>query len=117
MILKQWRGIYKRGKSTMPFVALAGLAGYGFLAWEQAGRGLGWKASVAGGVLTAAIVPFTLLFMKGTNGRLMEGANTGTKAMTSSEVKYLLTKWNTLNLVRSALPLAGTLVGLWGLLG
>lgn len=58
-----------------------------------------------------AIVPFTLVFMKNTNNKLLEYAARAKKdelSVTETEdVDALLRNWTSLNRVRGLLPLAG----------
>ena len=70
------------------------------------------------------IAPFTALVMSGTNERLIalsegKGAGVGGKEkedVQGREVRGLLEGWGRLNAVRSLLPLAGGLVGVFAAL-
>jgi len=75
-------------------------------------------------ILTMGIAPFTVLVMSGTNERLIglsEGKGDGVRGkekedVQGREVRGLLEGWSRLNGVRSLLPLAGGLVGVFAAL-
>ncbi|KAF3762269.1 DUF1772-domain-containing protein [Cryphonectria parasitica EP155] len=116
-LAQQWAGIYNRGKVLGPQAAALSLLGYGYLAYAQhRSRGSGWQLFVGAAALTVGIVPFTLVFMDATNQVLLEVAS-GAATVGSEALEGLLLRWKDLNLVRSFFPLAGAVVGLWGLLG
>lgn len=68
-------------------------------------------------LLTVGIAPYTLVIMKGTNGRLIakseekETVREGKTGGEEGEVRGLLESWARLNAVRSLLPLVGGLAG------
>lgn len=64
---------------------------------------------MAGAVLTVAIVPYTMVFMGGTNEVLHRVAG-GLVNATQSETATLVRRWGALNIGRSFLPLIGALV-------
>lgn len=114
-LAEQWAAIYNRGKVTAPPVAVASLAAYAFLAYELKNGGqLNWERYGLAGALTAGIIPFTLIGMASTNGALMQVAG-GATSLSDDATRSLLLRWQGLNLVRSMLPLAGAVLGLWTL--
>lgn len=117
VLARQWEAIFNLGKRLMPGTALVTLACYGYLAYDRSSRGLEWRTSVAAGVATVAIVPFTIIFMRPTNNSLLSIAG-GTAASSSSyqDVTNLVLRWRGLNLLRALLPLGGSVLGVWGLL-
>lgn len=95
----------------MPKVAVTTALAYAYASYSAHREGRKWKGLAAGGALTVAIVPFTLIFMSSTNGLLFKAA-AGTLEASQEDVATLIGRWGVLNLVRSLLPLAGTIVGL-----
>ncbi|CAN8101324.1 unnamed protein product [Discula destructiva] len=116
MLAQQWAGIYSRGKSLGPQTAILAVLGYGYLAYDQ-GSGGRWGRFAGAAALTLAIVPFTLMFMAPTNQKLFDVAAGTAGVVKEGSVEELLVRWKGLNLVRSLWPLAGAVVGLWGLVG
>ncbi|KAH6885839.1 hypothetical protein B0T10DRAFT_563827 [Thelonectria olida] len=106
-----WAEFFARGISIMPKLAATTAAGYLYAAYDARERGANWKGFVAGAALTVAIVPYTQIFMSGTNA-LLHAAAHGTSGASLDEVKALVGKWASLNLVRSFFPLAGAAAGL-----
>lgn len=93
-LLKQWKPSYKRGfamQSTLAIIAfLLGLAG-----WWQSGNIM----PLVAGVLMIANWPWTLLAIMPTNNVLM-----AIDPMAGDQrIRPLLTRWNTLHSVRTAL--------------
>jgi len=116
-LAQQWEGIYTRGKALGPRVALISLVGYGYLAYERRSRGEPWLGYVAGAALSIGIVPFTLICMSSTNGKLLAVASGAAKTVSETTVRELAMKWKGLNLMRSVFPLAGAIIGFWSLVG
>ncbi|KAF9875757.1 hypothetical protein CkaCkLH20_06689 [Colletotrichum karsti] len=110
--LKLWQNIFLRGKSLGPKLAGVAFVSLVYSAYDRYSHGLAWKPFVVAGALSIAIVPYTFVFMSTTNEKLMAGAQ-GVTALGWSETKELLTRWQTLNFVRSFLSIAGAAVGLW----
>lgn len=112
-LARQWQTVYNRGKATMPFVAIASLAGFAYVAYQQRSQGQpAWTRYGLAGALTIGIVPFTIIAMTATNNSLMQVAS-GATALGEDATRSLLLKWKGLNMARSMLPLAGAVVGLW----
>lgn len=66
--------------------------------------------------MTLGMVPFTWVFMSGTNSKLFFRAE-GTGEIGKDgegEVRGLVSKWSALNYVRSLFPFAGAVMGLIG---
>lgn len=115
-LAQQWAGIYQRGKVLGPQTAVMSLLGYGYLMYDRSSRGLPWSKFVGAAALTIGIVPFTLLAMDPTNQALLKVAS-GASVLGETAVAELLVRWKGLNLVRSLFPLAGAVLGFWGLVG
>ena len=83
---------------------------------DVSGTDSGWKgiAFAAAGILS--IVPYTLMFMKPTNEKLLAESN-GAGKLAEREVKALVEWWSRLNLVRGFIGAVGTAVGIWSAVG
>lgn len=121
----QWRRLYNKGAVQNPPIAIGIASILSYLAWsadaDSTVRFLGlatprqlYIGSVA---LTMAIVPWTLLTMAPTNGKLHgkaakveSAARKGGAEWTAKddeELGVLLQNWNFLNALRSVLPMLG----------
>ncbi|KAJ5559910.1 DUF1772-domain-containing protein [Penicillium frequentans] len=115
LLAKQWKVLYETGKKKAPPIAVAVASSLTYLAWSVRQGGPLYKTTVysrsglylAAAVLTVGIVPYTLIFMMGTNNALMKKAESTSDA--DKEVPDLIERWNTLNLGRSIFPLAGAI--------
>ncbi|KAK8026163.1 N-acetyltransferase- GNAT family [Apiospora arundinis] len=128
-LIHQWHGIYKRGAALMPVLGASTALGYWLVAYRSMASASEWRGFAAAGVLTLAIVPFTLAVMMPTiralEAEMAAGAGiVSTNAKDSSKtrmsrgtVEALLGKWTRLNVVRSLIPLVGTACAVWNLLG
>ncbi|KZL87109.1 acetyltransferase [Colletotrichum incanum] len=110
--LRLWQHIFLNGASTGPKVALVTFLSLAYSAYDRYSQGVAWKPYAIAGVLSLAIVPFTIIFMSSTNNALIAGAQ-GVKTFGLSETTELLTRWRALNFVRSFISLASASVGLW----
>lgn len=93
----------------MPKFAITCALCYLYVAYDTRSRGGEWKGFAAAGALLVGIVPYTLVVMMPTNNMLHSaaaGAHIPTKV-----VLDLITKWGTMNLVRSLFPLASAITG------
>ncbi|KAH8701025.1 hypothetical protein BGW36DRAFT_375420 [Talaromyces proteolyticus] len=117
----QWARLYHYGHIYMPALAVATTGLYIYTAMRK------WAARehnrlliyAAAGVSTIAIVPFTWVLMDPTNYILFgldELPKGSTQMMDEPTVRKLLMKWAWLHVVRSLLPLAGSILGLVGVL-
>ena len=100
LALREWAPSYHRATLMQaPLAAVGALAAAG--AWLRGG-GVEW---LAGALLLAAIIPFTLLVIFPTNRTLLDPATGGDLASAS----VLLERWNRLHAVRSAMSVAALL--------
>ncbi|KAK7420169.1 hypothetical protein QQZ08_010525 [Neonectria magnoliae] len=106
-----WAEFFARGVALMPKIAVTTAGAYLYAAYDTRQRGGNWKGFVVGAALAVAIVPYTLVFMAGTND-LLHAAAKDMGAFSQEEVKKLVGRWGVLNLGRSVLPLVGAGVGL-----
>ncbi|KAL3262087.1 hypothetical protein ABHI18_003120 [Aspergillus niger] len=124
IITKQWALLYETGKNRAPPIALFTATTFLYLSWATraestlaaiAPRGATTAYAISA-ALTIAIVPWTILAMKGTNGALEEKAKVGVQEEKNPQegerVLGLLNRWALLNGARALWPLAGFLVGL-----
>jgi hypothetical protein len=122
-MLTQWQRTYTLGASTMPFTGLISAAAYFWLGLRAPGIGsFRARMYIAAGALTAGIVPFTVLVMRGTNERLKalrervgvdaKVGEGGVVAEQERSAKGLVDWWGVLNLGRAGLLIAGTVCGL-----
>jgi len=101
----------------MPVISAISFGAYAYAAYDRNRRHFDWRRYAAAGVLTLGIVPFTIAVMNGTNQALLQIAADGTAAavVNDESVRALITQWAGLNFLRSLLPLAGAVLGVWQL--
>ncbi|KAI4246713.1 MAG: hypothetical protein L6R42_009811 [Xanthoria sp. 1 TBL-2021] len=117
LLASRWHSIFSVGQKVGPALAILGTVSYLFV-----GRGKYhskydsrvWKSFVGAAVATMGIIPFTFIFMKPTNDALL--AQTAKTTLSETEVRALVEKWASLNLVRSGMLMIGTALGLYGAL-
>ncbi|KAK3328625.1 hypothetical protein B0T19DRAFT_425046 [Cercophora scortea] len=123
-LFRQWTGLYFYGSRIMPTMALGTAVLYGFAASARRHAGSegspSWTTFALAAASTLSIVPFTFLFMAPTNNELfrLEAATRVAEPLvktTVAEAKALLVKWSWLHFVRSLLPLAGAVLGVFGI--
>lgn len=119
-LYRQWARLFYYGHNYMPTtaVAVAGLYAYAALR-HRAANNKQWLVYAIASVTTIAIVPFTLLVMNSTNNtlfRLHALAVASPETEDLSTAHELLVKWAWLHLCRSAFPLAGAIIGFFGVL-
>ncbi|PGH35013.1 hypothetical protein GX50_02147 [[Emmonsia] crescens] len=129
-LAKIWKNIYHLGSIQNPPIALSTAAAFFYLSWSVRSGTILFRETAentaalycAAGVLTLAIVPFTIVAMTKTNSALMEKAKLvesepTVKAGAREQTEHLIRQWIGLNGVRSLFPLAGVLVGMYAALG
>lgn len=124
----QWKRLYDKGATQNPPIAIGIASLLSYLAWNsdstvRFGLASPRQLYIASIALTVAIVPWTLVIMKGTNGALHAKARKaglgsapkkGVDEWTvkdDEEVVGLLGSWTTLNGLRSVLPMLGFATG------
>jgi uncharacterized membrane protein len=98
-LLAEWKPSYKRGTMMQATLAIVGFV-LGALAFWQTGR----LAFLIGALLMLINWPWTLFAIMPTNKILVATEPAGA----GSETRALLSKWNTLHAVRTALGALGT---------
>jgi hypothetical protein len=96
--LREFGPSYRRAAVMQASLALVGLVA-AVAAWWTEGHGM----MLVGGLLLGAVVPFTLLAIKGTNKRLMAPD----LDPDSAEARALLVRWGRLHAVRTVLSVLG----------
>ncbi|KAJ3809476.1 hypothetical protein EV368DRAFT_48170 [Lentinula lateritia] len=124
-----WQNVYKRGKESIPFVAMSTSAAFVYAAYtvpnplslESIQRSK--TLLLFGGLLTVGIIPFTLMVMKSTNDALHAKAASvqrrskeGSVTLLDDGTKELARTWNILNFIRGLFPLAAAFTGICAIL-
>lgn len=121
-----WRNLYESGKSQNPPIAALTASAFFYLAWatrsssplfRQVARNSNALYGTAA-ILTLSIVPYTIVTMSGTNNALLAKTKLDSEpsAEARAEIEELVNKWVSLNGLRSLLPLAGGLLGMFAAL-
>ena len=118
--------MFDLGKVAAPPFAMLSSAAFGYLAYRLSKTLNQTKGELYGlaAISTLSIVPYTLILMRGVNGKLISKSdhpkNMGlddTAANVSKDgeesAKELIDWWATLNVGRGLLPLVGTIIGTW----
>jgi uncharacterized membrane protein len=104
--LAEWRPAYRRATLMQAPLAIAGLlAGVG--AWAT-GAGIAW---LVGGLLLGLVVPFTLVVALPVNKQLLDPA----MERDLDRARGLLTRWNRLHAIRTALSVLALVIFLFRL--
>ncbi|KAK3686152.1 hypothetical protein B0T22DRAFT_529861 [Podospora appendiculata] len=118
-LFHQWTRLYFYGSRLMPTLALGTAALYGLAGARLRSAGsAAWSTYALAAVSTLSIVPFTFLFMARTNNelfRLEAASRMQPLVATVAEAKALIVRWSWLHLTRSLLPLAGAVLGVFGM--
>ncbi|KAE9400814.1 hypothetical protein BT96DRAFT_636760 [Gymnopus androsaceus JB14] len=123
-----WQSIYTRGYSANPPIVLLTASSFAYAAYYlpnplsiQSIHNTRSLLTIAG-LLTASIIPYTLLTMRSTNGALhakaaavKERTKNGAEILLDDGTVELLQKWNLLNFGRGTLPLLATGVGIYAI--
>jgi hypothetical protein len=127
LLLKQWNSSFDLGKKSIVPLAGVSAASYFYLAYELHSRlsasSSKWKMYLLAGLLSVAIVPYTLGIMMSTNKKLLAKVEE-TKALSFKDevveaglgdetAHKLVDKWGMLNLGRGALLVLSGVVGAW----
>lgn len=113
-MLKQFARLYHYGHMLMPALCVSTTATYAGLAisaWRQ--RESAWKSYGIAAATTVFMIPFTLIFIDGTNRALFgleRQTDIGPEKL--GQVQALLRRWGQLHFIRSWFPLFGAVIGL-----
>ncbi|KAI1425099.1 hypothetical protein F5Y12DRAFT_391891 [Xylaria sp. FL1777] len=112
--VRQWRFQFNRGQAIIPGLGLLNALNYWNVAYHCWSRGLEWRGFAAAGVSTFFMIPFTLIFIAGTNKKLLEASSEGReKTLSDASARSLIKKWGDLNIARAVVPVVGTGLALW----
>lgn len=130
LLLRAWARMYHYGHLALPAMAIGTLGLWLHTAATATGAKQRRTAALVAGVVTVLMVPFTWVFMIGTNNELFRLEAAAAAAAARSErvmeigdgagVRALVALWARWHLARSVFPLAGAVVGavavvrLWG---
>jgi len=132
IMLTQWRTLFRNGALFFPPLGAVNFSILGFAAYQlynssssskasyiSDGRIEGWKLFATAAVLAVSIIPFTGFFIMPTN-KILEGmeevAKIGGKEVDANLAREMVQKWASLNAIRSTLPLAAGVMGLWAVM-
>ncbi|KAG9665993.1 DUF1772-domain-containing protein, partial [Aureobasidium melanogenum] len=126
LLAKQWLTVYDNGKVMAPPLSVLCSAIFGYLAYREPTATSSFTLYTAAAIVVPCVIPYTVFFMGGVNSKLQEKASSLTDAsLTDTAVEsgvaqgetvhQLVDKWLTLNLVRSLLPLFGSLAAGWAI--
>ncbi|RDL41802.1 uncharacterized protein BP5553_01781 [Venustampulla echinocandica] len=128
VLLRQWASLYGTMKTVAQVNTAITSASFFYLAYKIHNREIsGWLAGyVAAGVLNVAIVPYTLIVMRGTNGKLLRKEeevrglgkmdNAVDITVEGETVHQLVDWWAVLHLGRCLMLGTGLGLGLWSVL-
>ncbi|EFQ33700.1 hypothetical protein CGRA01v4_02001 [Colletotrichum graminicola] len=120
-LLTQFRVIFRRGFVLCPpFAAVATLANLGnalisWLSHHEDGGNTALRFLIAG-LITASLVPFTLMFIVSSEGQLLEkaaervGEGKEKNPASAAQTRDLIKLWARLNYMRTFFPLIGALI-------
>ncbi|KAI0434954.1 hypothetical protein F5Y09DRAFT_156633 [Xylaria sp. FL1042] len=111
--VSQWRFQFLRGQAIIPGLGFLNAINYWNVAYHCWSRGLEWRGFAAAGVSTFFMIPFTLIFIMGTNKKLNAAADGREKTLSDDSAKSLIKKWGDLNIARAVVPIVGTGLALW----
>ncbi|MCJ1257721.1 hypothetical protein MMC24_005547 [Lignoscripta atroalba] len=129
LLVHQWRRIYERGVATAPPLAAMSSLSFAYLAYQSQASPLSTDDSRAqlyalAALATLCIVPYTLVFMRSVNAKLLAKAGQTSIAnlkedidegavLEGESVKELVDWWAVLNFGRGIFPMVGAVLGLF----
>jgi len=128
LLLQQWRSTFLSGASIGPPLAIISFLNLGYVAYTKRNESIKnpgihsnpveWKSYAFCALATLVVVPFTIVFINGTNRILMaeSASDSGKTSLADSQARSLVEKWSRLNALRSCFPILGLVVVLWSAL-
>ncbi|KAI4252649.1 MAG: hypothetical protein LQ352_004172 [Teloschistes flavicans] len=126
LLVREWRTTYNRGVAAAPALTIVSTLSYVYLSYNLAFTLNQHKAEVyaLAALVTGSIVPYTLIFMTKTNGKLYQKARDSkhldrvvefdeSKSKKSDNAQQLLAHWSVLNFIRGLLPFTGACLGFY----
>ncbi|KAI0155727.1 hypothetical protein BJ166DRAFT_593937 [Pestalotiopsis sp. NC0098] len=110
----QWARTYHYGHLALPALSIGTFLLHSHAAANKARAGKRWQSSLAAGLVTMVMIPFTWVVMSPTNDKLFalaEATKAGVLTSGLGEAKELVAKWSMMHLARSLFPLAGATIG------
>ena len=124
-----WLEVYDLGKLISPTIAAASAVFWGYLTYASYSMKAGglvrssWQSYLAAGLLTFAILPWTLVVMMPANKTLMKAAwkvqidgAEAIKLQDHAKLEETIGLWGTMNWFRAVTPMVGGMIGVWGIL-
>jgi noranthrone monooxygenase len=114
-LLHQWSCVFYSGHHKGPGISIATGLIYSYAAWSNHAAGIPWRVFALAGALTVGMVPFTWVFMMGTNNALFKAeakSKSGGDRSSWKEVESLVKTWSGLNAIRALFPLSGAVLGM-----
>ncbi|KAI4229350.1 MAG: hypothetical protein L6R40_008062 [Gallowayella cf. fulva] len=126
LLVREWKTTYGRGVAASPALAIVSTFSFAYLSYSLSFTLNHHKAEIfaLAAIATGSIVPYTLIFMKGVNGKLYKKVKDSKHLDRSEEIdeskdkkgersRDLLDRWAFLNFVRGLLPFAGASLGIY----
>ncbi|KAI1167030.1 hypothetical protein F5B18DRAFT_648046 [Nemania serpens] len=113
VMVRQWRIQFIRGQAIVPTLGVLNAINYWHVAYRCWSHGLEWRGFAAAGLSTFFIVPYTLTFIMGVNGKLLAASEKREKTLSDDTARSLIKQWGDLNIVRAVVPVVGTGLALW----
>lgn len=126
LLVREWKAAYNRGAAAAPVLSIVSTFSFVYLSYHLSFTLNQHKAEVyaLAALVTGSIVPYTLIVMKGINGKLNRKVQESkqldrTEEFSEKEAKKgersqeLLSRWATLNFGRGLLPFAGACLGMY----
>ncbi|KAI1202744.1 hypothetical protein F5X97DRAFT_285553 [Nemania serpens] len=113
VMVRQWRIQFLRGQAIVPTLGVINGINYCHIAYRCWSHGLEWRGFAAAGLSTLFIIPYTLAFIMGVNGKLLAASERQEKTLSDDTARSLIKKWGDLNIVRAVVPVVGTGLALW----
>ncbi|KAI8631914.1 hypothetical protein F5Y19DRAFT_472800 [Xylariaceae sp. FL1651] len=115
-LVRAWHTQFSRAL-YIPSTAVLTALNYFYLAYQHRSMGREWRGYAAGGAANLLLVPFTQIFIMGTNTALLASmSGRQGKILSLNVARQLIRKWGDMNFYRIFMPLTGAALGLWNLL-
>lgn len=116
LLIEQWYSLYHYGHRIAPGLSIATCSLYVLTTFRRRKEQRSWLRYAFAGILTFAMIPFTLTIMAPTNNALFgmqaQQANGIGGSTVLNHAQDLVGRWRYLHLLRSLFPLVGAFLGL-----
>ncbi|KAL8698873.1 MAG: hypothetical protein Q9224_001656 [Gallowayella concinna] len=126
LLVREWQTTYGRGVAAAPALAIISTFSFAWLSYSLSFTLNHHKAEIfaLAAIATGSIVPFTIIFMTGVNGKLYNKVKVSKHLGRHEEIdeskdkkgensQALLDRWAILNFTRGLLPFAGASLGFY----